>query len=185
MKCIVLLIVLMVTMGSCSREDELEARAMRVRELVCTKSVTFTARVRSTVEGTGESFTLDCEADCGGDVRFSVVQPECISGIQGSLSGTGGKLLFDTHAVAFSMLANGRASPISAPWLLMKTLRAGYIHAWGVEKDLLRLTIMDSYHEDALQMDIWFTDENVPVQSEVIWRNTRILTMEIDQFRFL
>lgn len=37
----------------------------------------------------------------------------------------------------------------------MKTLRSGYITSAGMDGGRLRLTIDDSYEDDALHLDIW------------------------------
>lgn len=128
------------------------------------------------------TFCLVCEADKQGNVKFTVAEPESISGISGSIDGSGGKLTFDAAALAFSLLADGEVSPVSAPWLFLKTLRSGYMTAAGKEADMTRITIDDSYEADALQLDIWLDTSDVPVQAEVIWQGRRVLSMQIRNF---
>ena len=109
-----------------------------------------------------------------------------ISGIRGVLSGKGGKITFDEdRAVAFPMLAEGRVTPISAPWLVYNTLRSGYIAACGMEGELLRLTLNDSYEEEALQVDVWLDDLDRPETAEILWRGRRILTVHVTNFQIL
>jgi hypothetical protein len=73
-------------------------------------------------------------------------------------------------ALTFPPLADGQVAPVSGPWILLKTLLGGYLTACGMEDDLLRLTIYDSYEEDALQMEIWLNGENLPVQAVFMQR---------------
>ena len=81
----------------------------------------------------------------------------------------------------FSLLADEQVSPVSAPWLLMKTLRSGYLTSCNQEEEFLRLTVNDSYEEDALTLDIWLKEE-APVRGEILFRGKRILTVEVSDF---
>ena len=71
------------------------------------------------------TFSMDCRMDSQGSVTFTVLKPDTIAGITGMLSGDGGGLTFEDTVLHFPMLADGRLSPVSAPWILMKTLRGG------------------------------------------------------------
>lgn len=128
------------------------------------------------------SFTLQCMADKQGNVRFSVIKPETISGITGVIDAEGGKLTFDEAALAFSLLADGEVSPVSAPWLFLKSIRSGYMTAAGTEGAYTRITVDDSYEDDALQLDVWLDTQGLPVQAEVIWQGRRVLSMRIRNF---
>ena len=127
-------------------------------------------------------FAMNCETDCQGSIDFTVTQPESISGITGSISSGEGKLLFDDVALQFPLLADGQVTPVSGPWILMKTLLGGYLTAAVQEDDLLHLTINDSYEEDALQMEIWLNGDDVPVCGEIFYDGRRIVTMMVENF---
>lgn len=132
------------------------------------------------------SFTLDCHSDEKGSLHFTVVEPESISGISGLISGEGGKLTFDNdEALAFEMLADGQVTPVTAPWLLVKTLRSGYVTSCGMDGDLMRVSIDDSFQDEALHLDFWFTDENIPKHAEILWADRRILSLEVTKFEIL
>ena len=47
---------------------------------------------------------------------------------------------------------------------------------------MLRLSIDDSYEEDALHMDIWLNAENVPVRGEILYDDRRILSLDVKNF---
>ena len=116
-------------------------------------------------------------------MQFTVLQPESIAGITGNISSGEGKLTFDDVALQFPLLADGQITPISGPWILMKTLLGGYLTAVSEEEDLLHLTINDSYEEDALQMEIWLNEENAPVCAEILYDGRRIVTMNVENFQ--
>ena len=101
-----------------------------------------------------------------------------------TVSASGGKLTFDDVAVKFPLMADGQVTPISGPWILMKTLLGGFLTAACEEDDLLHLTIHDSYEEDALQLEIWLSAEDVPVCAEILYDGRRIVTMNVENFTF-
>ena len=131
------------------------------------------------------TFAMGCTFDAHGNLSFTVLQPETIAGIGGTIDTSGGNLRFDDIALAFPLLADGYASPISSPWLMYRCLVGGMIQTIGVEKDLLRATIHDSYSNDALQFDIWLNGDNVPIRAELLYENRRIITLSIENFRIL
>ena len=54
-----------------------------------------------------------------------------------------------------------------------------------MEGDLLRLTIDDSYEEDALTLDIWLNGQDIPIRAEILYDGRRILTLEIENFQIM
>lgn len=131
------------------------------------------------------TFRVSCRCDEQGKLSFTVIEPESISGITGNVDADGGKLTFDDQALAFEPLADGQLSPVSSPWLLVKTLRGGYVSSCTSEDDRLRVAIDDSYEEDALRLDIWFDAENMPEYAELLWADRRILSLEVSNFEIL
>ena len=87
--------------------------------------------------------------------------------------------------LAFPMLADGQVTPVSAPWLLYKTLIGGYLRTAAQEAELLHLQIHDSYEDHALQLDVWLGAGDLPVRSEVLFQNRRILTLLVENFQIL
>ena len=131
------------------------------------------------------TFSVSCCSDENGGLTFTVTEPETISGISGKISSEGGDLTFDDEVLAFELLADGQLTPVAAPWVLVKTLRGGYITACGRSGELMQASIDDRYEEDALRLDIWFDEENRPVQAEILYAQRRILSLEVKNFEFL
>ena len=111
--------------------------------------------------------------------------PDTISGIGGRLSGSGGEILFEDTALAFELLAEEQLSPVSAPWIFLKTLRSGCMTSVCREDDLLRLSVDDSYEEDPLRLDIWLDAENRPVNADILYDGRRILSLGVENFEIL
>ena len=180
-----LLAVMLLT--GCSGENVELERMMTFRaSLLSGMGCSFQAVITADYQEELYQFTLDCRCDERGTLQFTVVEPESISGISGEISGEGGKLTFDNEeALAFETLADGQVTPVTAPWLLVKTLRGGYVTSCGMEEDLLQVSIDDSYQEDALRLDIWFTADDFPKHAEILWADRRILSLEVTNFEIL
>ncbi len=181
--CIFLCVVLLLT--GCSGKKQNMERAMNLRSKILSKSVNFDAQIAADYGDKTYSFTMNCQADTQGNLTFRVIEPELISGITGTVSATGGKLKFDDVALAFELMADGQFSPVSGPWLLLKTLRSGYLTSCNEEGGMFRVSIDDSYKEDALHLDIWLDGSDAPVRGEIMWQGRRLLTITVKNFTFV
>ena len=126
-------------------------------------------------------FSLNCEADKNGDLSFTVASPATIKGISGKISGTGGSISFDDVVLAFPTIADGQITPVTAPWLFVKTLRGGYLKDCSLNDDGFSIAIDDSYSEEAFQLNI-NTKGDTPISAEIFWKGRRILTLSVENF---
>ena len=156
-----------------------EALALRSRCLAGT--VSFEAEIRADYITNIESFRLDCAFDETGRMSFTVTDPDDIGGIQGTVTGTEGTVTFDDVVLGYPLLAEGRISPLAAPWVLVKALREGCIIAVGREGESLHLTVDDSYADNALTVDIWLEEGKVE-EAEIAWEGRRCVTMTVEDF---
>lgn len=145
----------------------------------------FVAQITADYGTEVDDFRMEVNSDADGNVAFEVIEPEPISGITGTVTRSGGALTFDDKILGFPMLAEGRLAPISAPWVLLKALRSGYISSVGKEGEQWRLTVLDSYEEDALVIDVWFENDWRPIHSEILFKGEKILTMALSDLRFV
>lgn len=167
---------------ACTGEDPQMAQALELRSRILgAAQVRFEAALTADYIDTAEVFTLNCTVDPAGKLSFSVAEPEVIQGITGTVSGTEGALTFDDTVLAFPLMAGDRLSPAAGPWVMMKALREGCITACAREEALLRITIDDSYADDALTVDLWVENGAVE-EAEISWQGKRILVMEIEDF---
>lgn len=177
------LITLVIFSGCTGKRDELD-RAMKLRaELLACESCSFDTKITADYGDELHTFAMNCQGDNDGAISFTVSEPESIAGITGSIEAGEGSLTFDGTALAFPLLADDQVTPVSGPWILMKTLLGGYLTACTQEEDLLHLTIDDSYEEDALQLEIWLNEDNHPVAAEILYDGRRIVTMNIENFQ--
>ena len=184
MKKLAALMLVCLILTGCTKTRSMLDKAMTLRaELLACESCSFDATVTADYGDKLHTFGMHCVGDNDGTVQFTVTVPETLSGITGIISGEDSALTFDDQAVAFSLLADGQVTPVSGPWILMKTLLQGYITACNEEEGLLHLMIHDSYADDALELEIWLDGESCPVQTEIAYDGRRILTMEIENFQ--
>lgn len=179
---IAMLSILLLLLSGCGDGENTMDQALWLRSQLSNAGCSFEAVITADYGDVLYTFKLDCRSAQNGDLVFCVLEPETIAGIRGKVEASGGKLTFDDVAIALPLLADDQLAPIAAPWALVRTLRGGYIDSTGADGEYTRLTIHDSYAEDALTVDIWLNAENMPVHAEIEWEDRRILSMEIKNF---
>jgi len=184
MKRLVLIVLLVFALPGCGQDEMDGAMDMRERFQQCNGCV-FDVKVTADYGDVIHSFKMECQTDDVGNLSFCVSEPETIAGITGIIDDEGGKLTFDDKALAFELLADGQVTPVSAPWILIRTLRSGYLNACSRTDDKIMLVIDDSYAEEALQLNIWLNEDYIPLEAEIFWDGRRILTLEVDGFTYL
>ena len=169
----------------CSDSSELR-KGMELRSRILQASeCSFSVSVQADYGDSLSEFAMDCTGDGKGNVGFTVTAPESIAGISGTLSGSGGKLTFDDTALDFGYLADGELSPVSGPWIFLNTLRSGNITSACKEEGKIRLSVDDSYEDDALRLDIWLEESGMPCKADILCSGRRILALTVKDFRIL
>ena len=184
MRILAVVISLLLLSGCNGKNTELQ-RAMELRTKLLGVCCTFDAEITADYGSSIQTFRVYCEGNAQGNLGFSVTAPESIQGITGRIESGAGKLTFQDTALAFPLLAEEQLSPVSSPWIFWNTLRSGYLTAAGMEDDLLRLTIDESYEEDALTVDIWLDAQDKPIRAEILYDGRRILTLTIENFQIV
>ncbi len=154
-------------------------------QLLSANGCSFCAQITADYGDQIYTFRVKCEFDQLGNMTFTVLAPDSLSGISGKIDENKGALTFEDQVLAFALLADGQVTPVSAPWLVMQSLRSGYIHSSGQDGENLRITIDDSYEADALQVDVWVNADGAPIAADILWQNRRILALTIDSFAYL
>ncbi len=179
------LLLALVLLTGCGNKDEELSRGMALRANMLPSAVSFDAEITADYGDELHTFNVYCEGDSQGNLGFRVTAPETLADITGHIEAGEGKLTFRDTVLAFPLLAEDQLSPVSAPWIFYTTLRGGYLTAAGMEEELLRLTIDDSYAEDALTVDIWLNEKDLPIRAEILYDGRRILTLAIKNFQIV
>ena len=186
MKRLFVLILSMLLLAGCGNAGGDLDTALRFRQkLLSGTGCKFTAEITADYGNVIYQFSLDCQADKQGNLSFSVTAPESISGITGAITDGGGHLTFEGTALAFAPIADGQVTPVTAPWLFLKTLRSGYIVSCAKVDGGTYLQIDDSYQDRALHLDIWLDENELPVRGEILWEGRRVLSITARDFTIL
>jgi len=184
-RCIVLILTAVLLLG-CQRQGEDLNNALSIRnKLLSSNGYQFDAVISADYGDKIYTFGMTCVVTGDGALSFTVTSPESISGITGKISDSGGALTFDDKILAFETIADGLVSPVTAPWLILHTLRGGYIQSACREDGLLHLTIDDSYQENDVETEIWLDSNDLPLRGEITWKGRRILTVDVKNFVYL
>ena len=182
----VVLCLLLLLLSGCSGSNGEMEQALELRtRLLQAQGCSFDGVITADYGNRIHTFSMACLADAGGDITFQVTAPDTISGICGKLSGAGGQILFDDTVLAVELLAEEQLSPLSAPWIFLKTLRSGCMTSVCREDGQLRISVDDSYEEDPLRLDIWLNAENKPEHADVLYDGRRILSLDVENFQIL
>ena len=179
-----LFLVLLLLTGCAGDTQEMD-RAMALRSKIQQNQVSFDAALTADYGDKIYTFSMSCQGDEQGNLKFTVTEPENISGISGTVSKGSGKLTFDDQVLAFDILADDLISPVSGPWVMLETLRSGYLTSCAREGEKLRVSIDDSYEEKALHLDIWLDGNDLPQRCEIFWQGRRLLSMDVKNFTFV
>ena len=178
-----ILVAALLQLTGCSAGTKEIDRAMALRsKLLQAETVSFDAEVTADYGDALYIFGMRCQGDTEGNVAFEVTAPETLSGISGTVGEEGGSLTFEDTALSIRLLTEDQLNPVSAPWIFLQTLRSGYLTSAGWEGDELRLTINDSYEEDALQLDIWLGEGDLPQRAEILYDGKKILSLAVENF---
>lgn len=164
---------------------ELDIAVSLRQRLNQSKGFSFECQITADYADALYEFTLSCSCDPLGEMRFQVISPETICGISGQVDQRGGELTFDDQLLAFPLLADGYLSPVSAPWLMLKALRGGYIASAGTDSSGYFVTINDTYAEETMQVDIWLDKEQNPYYCQILWQGRRLLSIAVSNFIYL
>ena len=165
----------------CESSNEIDKSLLFRDSLIKAQSCTFTATITADYGSEMHQFTVDCISDKHGTLSFSVIEPKSIAGVSGTITETDCHLTFDDKLLVFPPLADGQITPITAPWLLLKALREGYISGAESQNDMLHIAVDDSYEENPILLDVWIVENNV-VRGEILYKGRRILSVDVENF---
>ena len=186
MRILISAIVVMSLLLGCSAFEDASQPALDFRQQILEgEGCSFDALITADYGDKTYEFQMSCVSDAAGKIIFEVINPTSIAGITGILSQDGGALTFDDNILAFPMLTQLQLSPISAPWIFLNALRSGYIAGCGEEDDEYIIYIDDSFEEHPLVLQIRIQKNDIPCYAEIIWKEHRILTLELKNFEIL
>ena len=185
MKIMSVILACIVFLAGCDRGETRMEHALKIRSCLEKNGCEFSAVITADYGEYTYQFKLNCTVSTRGVIDFTVVEPETICGITGSLSEENGKLTFDDQVLLFPTLSEGLPSPISAPAIFIKSLRSGYICAAGQLESCILIQICDTYEDNSLRLDIITDNDSIPHSAEIYWDEYRSMTMNVENFRYV
>ena len=183
MKRYVVWIVSLFILAGCDHSSKELDAGMQLRSSILQSSgCTFTTEITADYGDRICQFTVINQMNDDGNLSFTLENPTTIAGISGRMTGEGGQIIFDEQALYFPLMADELLSPISAPWIMIKALRSGYLTSACIENGETRLSVDDTYGDDDLRLDIWLNNENNPTHVDILHDGRRILTMNVRKF---
>ena len=183
MKRLMALVMISMLMFGCSSDQTCMDRALALREsLLKSEACTFDAAVTADYGNMTYTFEMRCSSKKSGAVDFVVTKPDSISGISGTIASDSGQISFNDQILAFSTIADGQITPVATPWVFLNSLMNGYLRACSREKDGYMLCVDDSYREDALQLNVWINESNLPIAADILWQGKRIMSIQVNNF---
>ena len=177
------LIILVMFFAGCAGGNESMDVVMTLRNRLETmEACEFLAMITADYSEKVYTFTMQCRVDKSGTMYFEVLAPDTISHICGNVSGEGGKLTFDDKVLGFELLVDDIISPVSAPWLVIRTLRAGYVKGCSKSKEGVYTQFADSYMDKNLSMYMWFDGRGEPSAAELVYGGKRFLSVSVTNF---
>lgn len=170
--------------GCKSNNDEMDQALSFRQQLENANDCSFYATITADFGESTYKFKLHCTVDETGEMRFTVCEPETLSGISGTFSAEGGKLTFDDSVLAFPSVIEGELSPVSTPWILYTCLLKGYISSCGAADDGIQMIIDDTFNGENLQCIVWLNSDQKPVYGEIVWKGRRVLSVNVEEFHF-
>ena len=183
MKRIAVSVLLVCFLFGCSYGTDPLERPLKFREALNNASeVEFKAKVTADYFEELYTFEMDCAVDELGELSFRVCAPQTIAGITGFISDEL-NLTFDDTVLALKPVDGDQASPIMAPWLLIKALKSGYIYACTALDSGYCVSVRDSYEDDAMLLEVKFDEYDNPLFAEFFCNDRRILCIELEAFQ--
>ena len=145
----------------------------------------FTAQVTADYQDEIHNFTLECQTDSAGRMQFCVSAPDTIAGITGYISAENATLTFDDTVLLFSPLADGQIAPVVAPWLVLHSLKSGYLSATSDTENGYILHVDDVYFRQSVRVMIEVDSNDCPTGAEIYWQGRQILSLRIQNFAYV
>ena len=185
MKKMIVVVMMLMFMTGCGSSNSTLKPALELRNrLLAGNGCSFDAVITADYGEKLYNFEMHCDVDSKGDMQFSVIAPESIQGISGIIDGGGGRLTYEDFILAFPNIIDDNTTPVMAPWILINSLRCGYIQSVSSSDEYDVVTVNDSYEDDALELDVWLGRDGLPVGGEILYRGRRYLTVNVTNFAF-
>ena len=101
----IIFVLLLLSLSGCANQQNEDSHALTLRsQLMKSNGCSFDATITADYGEYACTFTVHAEVDSSDDLKFTVLKPDSISGITGTLSKETGYLTFDDKVLLMQML---------------------------------------------------------------------------------
>lgn len=170
--------------GCGSGSESMDAAVSFRSQLLNTGGCTFQAEVEAQYESYSSTFLLECQYDAAtGCLNFTVLQPEAIADISGSIAEDRRTVSFTDTVLEMELLASDKLSPVALPQILAQSWAESYIASVGNDRDYTVAVFQNGYEDDTLKVETWF-ENGVPVYADVWYQGNQEAGVTISAFCF-
>ena len=141
----------------------------------------FDAEITAMYDRSISNFTLRCKFD-DKSFAFSVLAPESIVGISGTVDSSGGKLIYDDVILPVQPLVDGILSPVCAPWVLYRCMTDGLVRMVSNEQSGNVYVFDDAIRGESIQVELLLSEDNLPISAEIFWQNRCVIRIALKNF---
>lgn len=175
----ILLLPLCLLLTGCGSDAVMQSCNDFSKALAECETAAFTASVHAEYPDRRTDFVLRCEKD-GDTCTVTVMEPECIAGIQAVITGGSAKLCYDSVMIETGSLDSDGLSPVSSMPLMFDALEHGFPEAVWREGDIFFWQIV---LDDELSAVVSYDSvKSIPVGAELISRGKVIIELEISEW---
>ena len=142
------------------------------------ETVSFSADVRAEYSDKTAEFTLRY-AQSEESAEVEITQPETVAGIKARVTGDALSLEYDGAILDIGSFGYTELSPMSALPLLVRSMTDAHVDITWREDDMIAARLVPS---DDLTVTLWLSNELVPLNAEISYKEQTVIFIEINDW---
>lgn len=156
-------------------EESFDQFVKRVSEA---ETVSFSADVRAEYSDKTAEFTLRY-AQSEESAEVEITRPETVAGIKARVTGDALSLEYDGAILDIGSFGDTELSPMSALPLLVRSMTDAHVDITWREDDMIAARLVPS---DDLTVTLWLSNELVPLNAEISYKEQTVIFIEINDW---
>lgn len=142
------------------------------------ETVSFSADVRAEYSDKTAEFTLRY-SQSEESAEVEITQPETVAGIKARVTGDALSLEYDGAILDIGSFGDTELSPMSALPLLVRSMTDAHVDITWREDDMIAARLVPS---DDLTVTLWLSNELVPLNAEISYKEQTVIFIEINDW---
>lgn len=141
-------------------------------------AISFTADVRAEYSDKTAEFELRY-AQTAESAEVEIAEPESVAGIKARVAGDALSLEYDGAMLDIGSFGDTELSPMSALPLLVRSVSSAHIDITWREDNMIAARLVPS---DDMLVTLWLSDELVPLNAEISYKEQTVIFIEINDW---